>query len=218
MVEKITDKDILDQFYTSEIMIILCIALLELPLTLVKKIEKLKFFAFFGVAGILVFVVCLVVHFFVQMAEWEWQLPVSINAMPTDWFRVSAVIPNLLLALSYQMNYFPIYKGMVNSNDAKMNKASLAGIGACSLAYLIVGILGYSLYGSSPDFDANFLLALPIDKINTVLFFGMNLGFLISVLFSFPVMFFGARNNFIAIAKLIFIKSTKQETKKWRQN
>ena len=30
----------------------------------------------------------------------------------------------------------------------------------------------------------------------------MNLGFLVSVLFAYPIMFFSARNNFIAIVKL----------------
>jgi hypothetical protein len=30
----------------------------------------------------------------------------------------------------------------------------------------------------------------------------MNIGFLVSVLFAYPIMFFSARNNFIAIVKL----------------
>ncbi len=52
-----------------------------------------------------------------------------------------------MLALAYQMNFFPIYKGMKNSCDDKMAKASLVGIGTCGFCYLLVGILGYSLYG-----------------------------------------------------------------------
>lgn len=41
----------------------------------------------------------------------------------------------------------------------------------------------------------------------------MNIGFLISVFFSFPVMYFGARNNFIAIAKTLslIIRKNKEE-------
>lgn len=39
----------------------------------------------------------------------------------------------------------------------------------------------------------------------------MNGGFLVSVFFSFPVMFFGARNNFIAIMKLIILKLKKTQ-------
>lgn len=37
----------------------------------------------------------------------------------------------------------------------------------------------------------------------------MNIGFLISIFFSLPVMFFGARNNFIALMKMILIKKPK---------
>jgi amino acid permease len=46
------------------------------------------------------------------------------------------------------MNFFPLFKGMKNSSDFKMKMASLAGVGICTLAYLLVGILGYSLLGS----------------------------------------------------------------------
>jgi hypothetical protein len=41
----------------------------------------------------------------------------------------------------------------------------------------------------------------------------MNAGFLISVFFSFPVMFFGARNNFIALMKLIALRGSKKSTR-----
>ena len=37
----------------------------------------------------------------------------------------------------------------------------------------------------------------------------MNAGFLVSVFFSFPVMFFGARNNFIALMKMIALRKNK---------
>ena len=36
--------------------------------------------------------------------------------------------PNLMLALSYQINLFPIYKGMKNVSDKKYVLASLTGI------------------------------------------------------------------------------------------
>ena len=48
------------------------------------------------------------------------------------------------------------------------------------------------------------------------LFILINLGFLVSVFFSFPVIFFGARNNFIALFKLTYeaIISKKEGTGK----
>jgi hypothetical protein len=51
------------------------------------------------------------------------------------------------------------------------------------------------------------------NDINDVLYFGMNLGFLLSVFFSFPVMFFGARNNFIAIMKTVLSKGKNLQPK-----
>jgi len=71
-----------------------------------------------------------------------------MNLFPDNWFSAAAAIPNILLALSFQMNFFPIYKGMKDTNDHKMKLASLTGIGICAISYLIVGILGYSLVGS----------------------------------------------------------------------
>lgn len=61
-----------------------------------------------------------------------------------------------MLALSYQMNFFPIYKGLKNSNDSKMSKASLTGLLACSFFYILVGNMGACLYGRSVY--GNFLL------------------------------------------------------------
>jgi hypothetical protein len=63
-----------------------------------------------------------------------------------------------------------------------------------------VGLIGSAMYGSK--LQTNFLLNLKIHELNDFLFWGMNGGFLLSVFFSFPVMFFGARNNFIALLQM----------------
>ena len=154
---------VLDEFYTSEIFVVLIFAVLLAPFTLVKKIEKLKFMAFLGVAGISIFVVALVINFFVELSQSNWDVQVELHAFPTDWGNAVAALPNIMLALAYQMNFFPIFKGMRNSCDAKMKKASLAGTGACCLFYIVVGMIGYALYGSNAP--ANFLIALDKDKV-----------------------------------------------------
>lgn len=94
------------------------------------------------------------------MNDSQWDRGFKMQMFPEDWFAAIAVIPNLLLALSYQMNFFPIFKGMKNGNDKKMVKASLAGIAGCGISYLVVGMLGYSLYGDEKGFSANFLLSI----------------------------------------------------------
>ncbi len=65
------------------------------------------------------------------------------------------------------------------------------------------------MYGNTVQ--TNFLLNLKIDNLNDVLYFGMNGGFLISIFFSFPVMFFGARNNFIAIIQIFMTRNKEKK-------
>ena len=67
------------------------------------------------------------------------------------------------------------------------------------------------MYG--PKVKTNFLLNLKIDDLNDVLFWGMNGGFLVSVFFSFPVMFFGARNNFVALVQMFLNRNNGKQIK-----
>lgn len=48
------------------------------------------------------------------------------------------------------MNFFPIYKGLKQPTDHRMEKASLAGLSSCAVIYIIVGLMGYSLVGDQP--------------------------------------------------------------------
>lgn len=114
------------------------------------------------------------------------------------------------------MNFFPVYKGMRNVTDKKMANASMAGVIFCSISYLLIGILGYNLIGHK--IDGNFLLDLDYQKTNKIIYFVINSGFLISIFFAFPIMFFGCRNNFIALIQLIMIKEDAKKSTKWREN
>ena len=126
-----------------------------------------------------------------------------MKTFPDDWFGAIASIPNLILALGFQMNFFPIYKGMRNASDKKYAQATLTGILVCSFSYLLIGILGYHLVYSLQGKDevfANFLTNFDYDPNDQpFIYFVINIGFLLSVFFAFPIIFFGARNNFIAL-------------------
>jgi hypothetical protein len=89
---------------------------------------------------------------------------------------------------------------MKNSNDHRITSACLTAIVTCGSVYLVVSLYAYMLYGDT--LKANFLLCLDKQHTDPLLYYGMNLGFLLSVLFAYPIMFFSARNNFIAIVKL----------------
>lgn len=99
---------------------------------------------------------------------------------------------------------------MKEGRDEKMGKASIAGLMACSFFYILVGNMGSCRYGK--ETKGNFLMNFDRKDINEGLYLLMNGGFLISVFFSFPVMFFGARNNFISITKMIILEIRKEKT------
>lgn len=58
------------------------------------------------------------------------------------------MVPNILLAFLYQMNFFPIYKGMKEGSDKRMTNASWVASLACYFIYMSVAFLGYITYGS----------------------------------------------------------------------
>lgn len=175
--------------------------------------------AFIGVSGILVFMGTFVIHYFISLSESEGS-KLEMEAFPEDWFDAVSSIPNLILALAYQMNFFPVFKGMRNANDKRMSLATLTGLLVCSASYLLVGILGYHLvHGIGGNkVEANFLSNIPYEGVHPVIYFIINCGFLLSVFFAFPIMFFGCRNNFIALLQLFLAKDEEQAAKKWREN
>ena len=77
----------------------------------------------------------------------------------TEWFLAAAAVPNILFALSYQMNFFPVFKGMQNATDKRFNRSVFAAITFSAISYLMIGILGYDLYGNNiePNFLQNIL-------------------------------------------------------------
>lgn len=55
------DMSVLDSFFLSDFFIVLIVGLIEFPLTLIKKIERLRIFSFLGVAGVIVFIVGIII-------------------------------------------------------------------------------------------------------------------------------------------------------------
>lgn len=110
-------------------------------------------------------------------------------------------MPNIIFAFEYQTNFFSIYKGLKDSTDKRMRKASIVGILCCGCSYLLIGLIGYSLSGQ--DVDPNFLKSLPYETTNSILFFTINITFLSSIFCAYPFAFFAGRNNLIAIGNLI---------------
>ena len=114
--------------------------------------ENLRYISIFGVASIIVFIIGVIAIYItsridgIEMHE--------MVAFPTNWFKAASAAVNIVFAFDYQMNFFPIYKGMKDVTDKRFEKACLVGIIGCTIPYITVGMLGYSLVGNS---KANFL-------------------------------------------------------------
>jgi amino acid permease len=78
---------------------------------------------------------------------------------PNHWFKAASAVPNIIFAISFQINLFPVFKGMKNANDSKMKNVTLVSIACCTLSYLLIGILGYYYVGDTVE--VNFLNSLP---------------------------------------------------------
>lgn len=139
----------MDSFYTQPWFIVIVIAVLLLPLTLASKIEKLKFMGLSGVAGIVIYMVTFVLYYILcSIDDPIGKPPVGgMRMFPDDWYGAAAAVPNIIFSISFQNNFFPVFKGMRNTSDSRMMKASITGGFFCVTSYLLVGILGYNYAG-----------------------------------------------------------------------
>lgn len=113
-----------------------------------------------------------------------------------------ATIPNVIFALAYFANFFPIYKGMRVQTNERMRSVTLVSFATCSAIYITVGILGYNLIGNGVK--ANLLESIVYSHTNGALYFFINGGFLLSIFFGFPLVFFATKVNFIIIVNCLF--------------
>ena len=180
-------------------MILLVVAVIQFPIVLIKKIERLRMFSFVGISGIMVFIVTFLVDYAIKMNDGESIIPLEL--FPKDWYKAFATVPTIIFSLSFQSNFFPIFKGLERSSDKRMLKVSLLGTVTCITCYLVLGFLGYSI--TKGELTPNFLESISYGDTNIAVFVLMNTGFLLSLFFAFPIIFFSCKNNFILIIRLI---------------
>ena len=63
------DYTILDNFLLSDFFIVVVTGLVVFPLTLIKKIEKLRIFSFLGVAGVIVFIIGIIIVYILRRID-----------------------------------------------------------------------------------------------------------------------------------------------------
>ena len=156
-------------------------------------------FSFVGISGIMLFIITFLVDYAIKMSDGESIVPLEM--FPKDWYKAFATVPTIIFSLSFQSNFFPIFKGLEKSSDKRMLKVSLIGTEICIICYLVLGFLGYSI--TKGELTPNFLESISYGDTNMVVFVLMNAGFLLSLFFAFPIIFFSLKNYFILIIRLI---------------
>lgn len=157
--------------------------------------------------GVIIFGVGIIILFITKKID---GIPaMHMEPFPRDWFGAASALANIIFAFNFQMNFFPIFKGLKDASDSKMEKACLVGLICCAVPYLTVGFIGYSMAGDNSK--ANFLESIPYNDTNVILFYVINASYIFSILFAIVLMFFGCRNNFISIVNILRRRSKRNK-------
>ena len=171
----------------------------------IKNISSLKKVAYLGVLAVLIFSISLLILLIYKKSSkyldsgmsWKFLFP---NCTITEAFKA---VPTVFLAFLFQFNVFPIYQSLRNRNMKSMMKAANIGIGFSFIIFLIVGIIGFLLYGLSMEdtilnsFSDDMVKYRSVSTFIKILIIIICISFVTTCLTSFPILFLSLRENFI---------------------
>ena len=186
------------------IYIIFC-SLIMFYFIFIKNLSALKKVAYMGVSAVLLFSFGLTLlflhkgihHYLDSNISWKFLKP---NCSFSEAFNA---IPSVFLAFLFQFSVFPIYLSLKEKNLDSMMKATKIGVGYSLFIFLIVGIIGFLLYGLNMNETLLECLSQDMTKFRNISGFIKFLIIIISVSFvttcltSFPILFLSLRENFI---------------------
>ena len=176
----------------------------------IKNVSSLKKVSYLGVLAVLIFTISLIILLFYKIfsnyldseVEWTFLLP---NCTFSEAFRA---IPTVFLAFLFQFNVFPIYHSLKHRNMETMMKATKIGVGYSLINFLIVGIVGFTLYGLRMNdtilnnFSEDMTIYKDTSTFIKVQIIIISISFVTSCLTSFPILFLSLREN--SVNSLIF--------------
>ena len=191
----------------------------------IKNISSLKKVSYLGVIAVLVFTVAMIVLLIYKTVSSELDSNVSWRFFFPDCTFPQAfhATPTIFLAFLFQFNVFPIYYSLKNRGMRAMFRATRIGVILSLIIFLIVGVIGFLLYGFFDNYDdENYkeVYGEPnndtatydtiLDKLNDdmILYKGYNifvviviiiicLAFVITCISSFPILFLSLRANYV---------------------
>ena len=190
----------------------------------IKNLSALKKVAYMGVSAVLVFTIGLTLLFFYKAIHhyldsnisWKFLKP---NCSFTEAFKM---IPSVFLAFLFQFNVFPIYSSLKEKNLDSMMKASKIGVGYSLSNFLVVGVIGFLLYGLNMNETLLNSLSEDMTKFRNIsgfikfLIIIISISFVTTCLTSFPILFLSLRENFIN--SLIFCMKNFGDKEKNKKN
>ena len=186
----------------------------------IKNISSLKKVAYLGVFAVLVFTISLSILLFYKSASnyldsyagWDFLLP------NCSFYEAFHAIPTVFLAFLFQFNVFPIYLSLKHKNMETMMKATKIGVGYSLINFLIVGIVGFLLYGLKMEdtilnsFSEDMVNYRNISTVIKVLIIIICVSFVTTCLTSFPVLFFSLRENYVNSILFCFKNCCRKES------
>jgi amino acid permease len=169
-----------------------------------KNISSLKKVAYLGVCAVLLFSLSLVVLLIYKSSKnylgteiiWDYLIP---NCTFSEAFHA---IPTVFLAFLFQFNVFPIYLSLKHRKIETMMKATKLGVGFSLIIFLIVGIVGFLIYGQSMEetilnsFSEDMIKYRNKSTFIKVLIIIICITFVTTCLTSFPILFLSLKENF----------------------
>ena len=171
----------------------------------IKNISALKKVSYLGVIAALSLTLMMIVLLLYESianeldsdVTWKYLIP---NCTFAEAFHAA---PTVFVAFLFQFNAFPVYYNLKNRGMRSMMKATRIGVVYSLIIFLIVGIIGFLLYGFNIDdtildnFSDDMLYYKGYNIFPVILIIIICLTFILTCLTSFPVLFLSLRVNYI---------------------
>ena len=171
----------------------------------IKNISALKKVSYLGVIAALSLTLMMIVLLLYESianeldsdVSWKYLIP---NCTFAEAFHAA---PTVFVAFLFQFNAFPVYYNLKNRGMRSMMKATRIGVVYSLIIFLIVGIIGFLLYGFNIDdtildnFSDDMLYYKGYNIFPVILIIIICLTFILTCLTSFPVLFLSLRVNYI---------------------
>lgn len=190
------DNSVFAKRYMIQLIVVIAIIF---PLTLLKKMDSLKYTSFLSLFFIISFILAVVCTSAYKLTHDDYTVtsePVEgeMQTAPGSFKGFFKTLPLLCFAFLCHQNAFPIYNELEGASLGKMNQISIISMGICGSAYLLTAFFGYAVFKDTVDADLLKNYEVKGTDVSTLMNV-VRVGFGLSFTFSYPIILFEARHN-----------------------